>query len=273
MSLVNISGRKYIVNNSNNIELKRDNNINPVISLDLLIKTIEQTHDLLGKFKDFPVDVFKILGMRNLSSFVGESFAQTLNNIDSNIVKNPNQDGYPDLLPLDEFGLKYWNDIKDKDEKEPFSPFAGGGFEVKATCGMIDTPKVFLKKNLKKPKFKESRINYIKKYDWKAHHQETNNLIGILWDFIDEIPTILGIFYSNNLNQNDWGDIIKPKINGGKTTSLSIMNKSGINKMYFGWVLVLDNDYLISMIDKFNKDNKIGASRIRTYECISTSAV
>ena len=129
------------------------------------------------------------------------------------------------------------------------------------------------KKKLKRPKFKESRINFIKKFDWKAHHQETNNLIGILWDFINETPTILGIFYSNNLDQNDWGDIIQPKIDGGKTTSVSIMNKSGINKMYLGWILVFNNDSLISMIDKFNKDNKIGASRIRTYECISTSAV
>ena len=273
MSLVHIGEHQYLINDINNIEIKRDDNSSSIINSDLLTQSLDQTHILLNKFKTFPVDVFKILGMRNLSSFVGESFSQTLSNINSNIIKNPHQDGYPDLLPLDEFGLKCWNDIKDKEEKEPFSPFTGGGFEIKATCGMIDTPKLFAKKNLKRPKFKESRINYVKKYDWKAHHQQTNNLIGILWDFINETPTILGIFYSNNLDKNDWGNIVQPKIHGGKTTSVSMMNKSGINKMYLGWILVLDSEPLISMIDKFNKGDKIGASRIRTYECISTSAV
>ena len=81
MSLVHIGEHQYLINDINNIEIKRDDNSSSIINSDLLTQSIDQTHILLNKFKTFPVDVFKILGLRNLSSFVGESFSQTQSNI------------------------------------------------------------------------------------------------------------------------------------------------------------------------------------------------
>ena len=65
--------------------------------------------------KDIPVDIFSVLGMRNLSAFVGELFAKSLERVGKGTFKsNPHQDGYPDLLLMDEMGLKDWNILKDK---------------------------------------------------------------------------------------------------------------------------------------------------------------
>ena len=81
--------------------------------------------------------------------------------------------------------------------------------------------------------------------EWKAHHRQTNNLLAVLWDFIDEIPTIVACFYSNNLTTDDWGKIVQPKEDGGRTTSVSIMGRTGIRKMCDGWIAVIDDpDYI-----------------------------
>ena len=124
-----------------------------------------------------------------------------------------------------------------------FSPYKFGGIEVKATCGT--TPPA---SQVPKPLIGEQRINLLNSFDWKAHHRDTNNLIGILWDFIDEVPTIIAVFYSNNLSQEDWGRIVHPKVDGGRTTSVSIMNSSGVKKMCTSWIAVLDDKKYIEKL-------------------------
>lgn len=94
----------------------------------------------------------------------------------------------------------------------------------------------------------EQRISLINSFDWKAHHRETNNLVGILWDFIEEVPTIVAAFYRNDLTVDDWGRIVKPKEGGGRTTSVSIMGSTGIKKMCAGWIAVIDNDAYLSAL-------------------------
>ncbi|MBK7642804.1 MAG: hypothetical protein IPJ19_07080 [Planctomycetes bacterium] len=89
-------------------------------------------------------------------------------------------------------------------------------------------------------------------YDWKAHHRETNHLFGLLWDFIEGAPTIVAVFYSNELTTEDWGKIVKPREGGGRTTSVSIMAKPGIKKMYEGWSVVLDDQRYLEAIDGMN---------------------
>lgn len=79
-------------------------------------------------------------------------------------------------------------------------------------------------------------------YDWKAHHRETNNLAGILWDFVDRVPRIVAVFFCPSLVVDDWGKIIQPREGGGRTTSVSIMNREGVKKMYRHWVAVVDSD-------------------------------
>ncbi|MHB8930185.1 MAG: hypothetical protein ACYC5R_06270 [Melioribacteraceae bacterium] len=220
-----------------------------------VLNAILYTHETIDKFKEFEVDVFKILGMRNLSAFIGEIVAASLKRATKDLfMPNPHQDGYPDLLLMDELGKKDWDKLKNKvREKQPFSPFPNGGIELKATVGSVPTPAVFQKKGLNKPDIGEQRINSLMGYDWKAHHRETNNLMGVVWDFIGGVPRIVGIFFSNELTVNDWGKIIKPKDNGGRTTSVSIMTREGVQKMYKGCVYVLDDKKYIDFFNRYNK--------------------
>lgn len=51
----------------------------------------------------------------------------------------------------------------------------------------------------------------------------------------------MATFFRNDLIVDDWGKVQKPKDEGGRTTSVSVMKKSGVHKMGQGW-LVLPND-------------------------------
>ena len=53
------------------------------LSIEIVSEALIYTHEIFDKFKDFEVDVFGILGMRNLSAFIGEVFAKSLGNDDS----------------------------------------------------------------------------------------------------------------------------------------------------------------------------------------------
>ena len=95
---------------------------------------------------------------------------------------------------------------------------------------------------------KTNTIHCTKTFDWKAHHRNTNNLLSILWDFIDGIPAIAACFYRNDLTTDDWGKIVQPKSDGGRTTSVSIMTSSGVKKMCDGWIAVIDSEPYISVL-------------------------
>ncbi|MFQ5801329.1 MAG: hypothetical protein ACE5JQ_00345 [Candidatus Methylomirabilales bacterium] len=191
------------------------------------------------------VPLFHLLGMRNLSSFVGEVFKRELHRLKhARFALNPNQDGYPDLLALTPEGAAYIREREERrqmSEKQFWSPYPHGGVEIKATCG--NTPPA---RQTPKPQIGESRIPLLVTAEWKAHHQNTNNLIGLYWDFVDGVTTILAAFYRNDLTPDDWGTVIVPG-EGSRTTSVSIMVKGsrteerGVRKMGRGW-LVLPTD-------------------------------
>ena len=229
------------------------------ISSKSVLSAVHYSHSVFDKFIDFGVDVFAILGMRNLSAFIGEVFVKSVER-ESNglLVSNPHQDGYPDLLLLDSQGITLWESLKNRRaDKSPFSPFLNGGVEIKATVGSVPTASICRKKGLEKPGIGDQRISLLMGYDWKAHHRETNNLLGILWDFIDGVPRIVAVFYSSELTEEDWGKIVKPKEGGGRTTSVSIMSREGIRKMYDGTILVLDDPRYVSFLNRYNKGNKL----------------
>lgn len=231
------------------------------VSLDAAIieRAVHRTRTLVKKLSEFEIDVFALLGMRNLSSFVGEVFAAAIIQEAPHLFrKNPHQDGYPDLLLMDDDGSKEWARLCHQTrEKTPFSPFATGGFEVKATCGSVPTPAACRKKGFDKPDLGDQRVELLTGYDWKAHHRETNYLFGISWDFIERCPTIVAVFYSSLLTANDWGKIIQPKDGGGRTTSVSIMSREGVRKMYDGWLLVLDAGSYAAFFDKRNRGTRL----------------
>lgn len=205
----------------------------------------------------FDINIFETLGMRNLSGMIGEYFARSVQKVSNGkLESNLHQDGYPDLLLVDTPKKKAYYDTlytvkggrKYPIDKEHFSPFLYGGIEVKATCG--STPSASKAKNITKPLIGEQRVSQITSFDWKAHHRTTNHLLGVLWDFIDGLPTYVAAFYQDELEIEDWGAIVQPKEGGGRTTSVSIMNSQGIKKMCDKWVAVIDDAKYINLLDK-----------------------
>lgn len=226
------------------------------VSSQLFVDAIDEFDRIIALLEDVEIPIAEILGLRNLSAFIGETYNRAFKKIsDGQIENNPHQDGYPDLLVMDELGLSEWARLKGRRrEKEPFSPFLTGGLEVKATCGDIRTARWFGDKGLEKPDIGDGRLNFITGYNWKAHHRETNNLIGIIWDFIDRKPTIVCLTYSSKLTEEDWGKTVTPKAGGGRTTSVSIMNKEGVSKMFGGVMAAIDDDtYRTKMFGRLSK--------------------
>jgi hypothetical protein len=229
----------------------------PDVSWSLTTKTVLDTLkrtnraieliDDLAAGNDIPI--FTFLGLRNLSSFVGEIFASELYGLQADrLLPNPNQDGYPDLLALTPQGRLYIEERErngETSEKRYWSPFPYGGIEVKATCG-----NVLPASTRAKPKIGEARITSLVSAEWKAHHRDTNNLLGIYWDFIDEIPTVLAAFYRNDLTSDDWGRVVQPREGGGRTTSVSIMTRSGVKRMGEGWLLLPTLDVYRNVLSK-----------------------
>lgn len=230
-----------------------------VLSTEEILSAINFANDALRSLnehtKQFDINIFETLGMRNLSGLVGEYFARSVQRISQGrLQSNLHQDGYPDLLLTDTpIKKKYFDSLytvkagkKYPKDKESFSPYKYGGLEVKATCG--STPSAT---TVPKPLIGEQRIELLNSFDWKAHHRTTNHLLGILWDFIDENPTVAACFYQSNLIIDDWGKIVQPTEGGGRTTSVSIMQKSGIKKMCKNWVAILDDPkYLNALSSK-----------------------
>lgn len=222
-----------------------------VINCSRIEQVVRETNIVLKKLISFDgVDIMGILGLRNLSAAVGEIFVKEMEREYTELMKNPHQDGYPDLLLLDDVGKNALD--KSVEGKGSFSPFSSGGFEVKATCGSVRPRKECEKRGLKHPRLGDQRINVLLTHDWKSHHRQTNNLIGLLWDFIDDMPVIVAVFYSNTLDESDWGKIVTPKEGEGRTTSVSILKAAGINKMSQGWIVMLDSqpysDYVVKRI-------------------------
>jgi transcriptional regulator with XRE-family HTH domain len=250
--------QKYIFNKNTKVKFKGKTETLLIENL-LFEQALEVSNQKIAEISNLVPSLFKTLGMRNLSSFVGENFVDSISNISNSLlVKNPHQDGYPDLLVMTDEGKQLLTSlVQNLQDKNPFSNFETGGIEVKATCGSVPTPKELKKKGLTKPNVGDQRIKLMKSYDWKAHHRLTNNLIGLVWDFINEIPTIAGVFFSSSLTSDDWGEIIKPKDEGGRTTSVSIMPRSSVAKMYQGWIAVLDDERYIKFFNSHNRGNLI----------------
>ena len=250
---------KFLLRKGCQVSIKRPDNSYSQLNTETIKASIEGFDSAIERLRNFEVDIFGLLGMRNLSSFVGELFGSYfLKQSNGLFIKNPHQDGYPDLLLLDKFGKPLWQSLASRArEKRPFSPFATGGIEIKATVGSVPTPKELSKKKMNKPDIGDQRVALLKGYDWKAHHRDTNNLIGVLWDFIDGAPSIAAVFYSNQLNTKHWGKIIQPKEGGGRTTSVSIMTREGVAVMYQGWLVVLDDDRYINFLNSHNRGSLI----------------
>ena len=90
---------KYIVNNNNRIIIRDE----LILSNQQILQAINFCNQALQKLdqetKQFDINIFEILGMRNLSGMVGEYFAKSVQRFsEGHLHSNLHQDGYPDLL-------------------------------------------------------------------------------------------------------------------------------------------------------------------------------
>lgn len=246
--------RDYIINRNMNVSYKGTTVLTPQEVVEAMNYANTALKELSDTTMRFDINIFETLGMRNLSGMIGEYFARSVMKISNGkLESNLHQDGYPDLLLVDTPQKKaYFDKLYTESngkrypiDKEHFSPFLYGGIEVKATCG--STPPAY---KVPKPLIGEQRVNLVNSFDWKAHHRTTNHLLAVLWDFIDGLPTYVAAFYQDNLDIEDWGEIVQPREGGGRTTSVSIMNTQGVKKMCHNWVAVLNDNSYVELLAK-----------------------
>lgn len=185
------------------------------------------------------VNLFKITDFRVLSGVIGELFAEELASKNTYLEKNPNLNGYPDLLNLSsEDSSLFFKNCNQTD----FIKYKYGGFEVKNSFGAKKSGSSLING--------ETRINNINsKIDWKAHHRETNNLISLYSDFVNGNPMIVALFYSNELSTEDWRKVSVPK-GRSAMTSFTTLTSEGYSKMKSGIRFCLDSDEYLSFFTK-----------------------
>ncbi|WP_174226589.1 hypothetical protein [Sulfitobacter sp. SK025] len=194
---------------------------------------ISQTNAILG---DLPSTLFRSIDYKTTSAMIGAIFCDNVASLTDGIV-NPIEKGHPDIVPPSAASA-----TEEQLRKYP------EGLEIKCTVGNIQTGA-----NLRAG---SSRIEQLTGITWQAHHREVEELMGLIWDFIDDgrsfnYPMITGIFYSDLLNEDDWG-----KISGttGRNTKVTGMSASGKQKMGNGWVALLDDP---RYLDKFKRYLKV----------------
>lgn len=194
-------------------------NVGFVVSSSDVELSIERTNQILG---DLPSTLYKSIDYKTTSAMIGSIFCDTIATITGSLV-NPIEKGHPDIIPL-----------SGANASEELLRTYPEGLEIKCTVGNIEQGA-----NLRAG---QTRIDKVTAITWQAHHREVAELMGLVWDFVDDrqsfnYPAITAVFYTDSLNVEDWG-----KISGttGRNTKVSGMTSSGKEKMGQGWVCILD---------------------------------
>ena len=106
---------KYIINPKNKIQLNNETVLSHEDIINAILLCNQGLKQISESASSYDINVFEALGMRNLSGFVGEVFVSNLQTVSkSSFIKNPHQDGYPDLLLTNTEDRKlYFNTIID----------------------------------------------------------------------------------------------------------------------------------------------------------------
>lgn len=207
-------------------------NVGFSVTHDNIKDAVEQTNAILA---DLPSTLFRSIDYKTTSAMIGAVFCDTVASLTDGIV-NPIEKGHPDIIPA-----------SGADASEEELRKYPEGLEIKCTVGNITTGA-----NLRAG---ETRINHLTGITWQAHHREVEELLGLIWDFVDDghsfnYPAITGAFYSDELVEDDWGAISGTT---GRNTKVTGMKTSGKEKMGNGWVAVIDNEQYLEKYQRFLK--------------------
>jgi hypothetical protein len=171
-----------------------------------------------------PPNLYSNIDFKTTGAMIGAIFCAKIVEFVPDTVVNPIEKGHPDIIPVSGLG-----------SSEAVLRNYPKGMEIKGTIG-----------NLKKGsnlRAGVTRINELTGITWQAHHREVNYLLGIIWDFVNDIegfnyPAITGVFFSDELNSDDWGEISGTT---GRNTKVTGMLKSGKEKMGQGVIILYDS--------------------------------
>ena len=177
---------------------------------------------LKGLFKELDFDIYKTLGQRNLSGFIGEVFSRVFAREARGFVVNPHADGRPDLLDIStEEALQHYHAkcfVRSKDgslapNKSHLAPFKYGGIEVKASIGNHPNDyKTLLKEDGNSDGFTVGtpRVKYLSSITYWGHHPDCDNLMGLYYDYyreLDGTPQILAVMHAELDPAKDWSKV------------------------------------------------------------------
>lgn len=203
---------------------------NGTLSTETIVSAVKNVNrklkNAVGNGLGVNLDLYEIIDLRMLSGMIGEMFTAEVCQLNNDLLKNPNIDGYPDLCDVSSAGQKQKVESFSLDK---FLAYEHGGFEVKNTFGVKKSKTHIVPRGC--------RINSIqKRLVWKAHHRETNNLIALHSDYVDRVPQIVACFYSDQLTEDDWSVKQQPK-KGSTMTSFCQTTPSAFNKLKAGMII------------------------------------
>lgn len=204
-----------------------------------IVNTNITIRNIITATEGLSFNLFDAVDFRNLSGVIGELFANELTQICRLFCRNPHFHGYPDIIQSATCEMREY--IKNAD-MQAFLNYKYGGVEVKNTFGTKKQKAVLFKGDRR-----ISKIN--KKLDWKAHHRQTNCLLGIVSDFVGGTPTIVAACYSDQLTEEDWNVKQEPRP-GSAMTSFVAIGTSGYMKMKAGLMVCLKDGEYLRFFDK-----------------------
>lgn len=253
----------YLENNPVSFISKSTGNLYTIPSneiIEIIVKSNTYLNNISKIFEDINFNIFDILGQRNISGFIGEIFNNFFSKNINGFQINPHTDGRPDILDLtSKIAKLYYSKSFKKLEnnqlpiKSNFAPFKFGGIEVKATIGNFNNYKKKLKqKGITSLQVGTSRVDYLTSITYWGHHPNCENLLGIYYDYIEElnhVPQIIAIMHSELTPPTDWNKISIGNT-GSKKTSNTSLTSSGVQKLKRNPIAVLDEKkYVNKLID------------------------
>lgn len=179
--------------------------------------------------RTLPLTLFITVDLKTQSGIVGAVFAAELARQVGEI-PNPIEKGHPDIVPHSAIGATE-EELRNYPE----------GLEIKSTLGNVAKGSG-LSAGM-------TRIDALTGIVWQAHHRDVRSLMGLTWDFVGgkagalAHPSITGVFYSDTLQEDDWGAISGTT---GRNTKVTGMTVSGRRKMAAGAVTAIDDDRYIN---------------------------